>query len=536
MKLNRRLGALVAVSALSLSGVALVASPAHAADDPLPRQQAASWLIGQVGPNGIYYNALYDFDDYGLGADTAISLDAIGGHDATVTKLGNALRDNYYNFVTGGSFGPDDLYGGSMGKALVVAQVAGTKPDGYAARVQSDIEDLLGDAAPIAGRIQNDASFDANVFGQAYVARGLAVAGSTDYENAVSYLLLQQCADGFFRQSFGPKTGDQTCDAGDAGTYGDRIGATATAVINLQAVAGLQGLDPTIADDITAAIGDAQDWLVAQQGDDGSWGDGNANNTGLAAWALGSTNDAEVIEAAQWLRSHQADDTDTCTGFGAAGIGAVALNQDAFEQARSEGVTVQTAGEFQRATSQSLVALGRVPAPTATANLTLSGPTGYVQGGKPAVLKVTGALPGSRVCVENLGKGAVGTANASGVATVQVVLPNITSTRNLRATDAAGTTTTTSVKVLGPKVLKVTPAAKRVKKGKAVRVTVTGLAAGERVTLRYRGRVVATGTATSAGVFARKVAVGRKTGAAVLAAYGQFPTVRKGAANVRVVR
>jgi hypothetical protein len=530
--ISRRLSALVAASAISLTGVALTAGSAQAVADPRPQNQATSWLIGGA-PNGVYYNAQFDFNDYGLGADTAISLATVGGHDAAVTKLGDALRDNYYNFVTGGQFGPDDLAGGSMGKALVVAQVAGTKPAGYAKRVQSDVEDLLGTTAPIVGRIQNDASYDANVFGQAYVARGLATAASADTADAVNFLLLQQCTDGHFREKFSPKADvDQSCDAGLTDTTGDSVGATATAVINLQAIVGKAGVPAGAATAITKGLA----WLVSVQNPDGSWGTdgGNANNTGLAGWALAGA--PEAVEAAQWLRAHEADDTDGCTKIGAANVGAVALGQSSLADGRTSGITVNTIGEWQRATSQSLVALGSLPAPASTPNLVLTGPAGYVQGGKAASYKVTGAVAGSKVCVEILGKGSVATAAASGAVTVPLALTAATGTRAVRVTDANGHVATTSTKVLGAKILAVKPAAKRVKKGKSVRVTVSGLAAGETVTLRYRGVVVATGKATTAGTFARTVKVGKKTGKATIAAFGQFSTIRKGANTITVTR
>jgi hypothetical protein len=285
---------------------------------------------------------------------------------------------------------------------------------------------------------------------------------------------------------------------------------------------------PEVDDAITAA----RAWLAGAQEDDGSWG-ANANSTGLAAWALGDT--PESVEAAQWLRDHQANDTDACTKIGAAGAGAVAFTQDSLTDARNDGITAGTAGEFQRATSQALVALGRVEAPATPAALALSGPTGYVQGGKAATFKVAGAVAGSRLCVTVGNNYKAGTANGSGALSLGVTLPASTATRTVTVVDANGSSATTTAKILGAKRLVVKPAVKRVRKGKKVRVTVTGLAAGEKVTLRYRGKVVATGTASAKGAFARVVKVGRKTGPAAIAATGQFAP-RTGATTIRVVR
>jgi hypothetical protein len=102
--------------------------------------------------------------------------------------------------------------------------------------------------------------------------------------------------------------------------------------------------------------------------------------------------------------------------------------------------------------------------------------------------------------------------------------------------DHAGTTKSVVTKVLGIKTLTVKPAMKNVKRGKTVWVTVSGLAGGEKVTLRYRGSVVATGTASSGGTFVRKIHVGSKLGAASIGATGQFPTIRKGGTTIKVIR
>ena len=76
----------------------------------------------------------------------------------------------------------------------------------------------------------------------------------------------------------------------------------------------------------------------------------------------------------------------------------------------------------------------------------------------------------------------------------------------------------------------------KVKRGRSVTVTVSGLAAGEKVSVRYRGKVVRSGTATSTGVFVRSIPVGRTLGSAAITAAGQFPAIRKGATRIKVVR
>lgn len=541
-----RLGAFVAASALTVTGLTLAAPPAGAAVQPLAVTQGGSWLAGQL-TNGLIHNPNYGgFDDYGLSIDTALALNAVGDHTADVKQIANKIRDNYYNYVTPSlDFGDLTSYGGGIAKALVLAQIAQTAPVSYQLNVQKDLEAQVSSTAGINGRVQNlnetdfqtgDPIDSANVFGQAFAARALTEAVSTRANDAKGFLLAQQCTAGFFRQDFSPKAAvDQSCNGGDVGTHGDKIGATATAVLNLNGSPTLMS-DPDVTDAVDAAVV----WLKAQQALDGSFNSGNANSTGLAGWVLGTNGEgAAATKAADWLRDRQADNTDACTKLAGA-VGAVALNDAGLAAGRTDGIPTGDVGngkqdEWRRATAQALPALQFVSAPAA-ATLSLSGPTGFVQASKAASYSVTGAAASSKLCLTVAANYKATTAAPAGTATAALTLPAGTANRTVTVTDRNGNTDTVVTKVLGTKTLAVKPAVKRVKRGTAVWVTVSGLAVGESVTLRYKGVAVATGKANASGAFVRKVSVGQRLGTAGLSATGQFPTIRKGATTITVIR
>ena len=108
--------------------------------------------------------------------------------------------------------------------------------------------------------------------------------------------------------------------------------------------------------------------------------------------------------------------------------------------------------------------------------------------------------------------------------------------RTLTVTDRAASAATVVAKVLGAKTLTVKAAKSRVKRRGSVGVVVTGLAPGELIKVTFRGRTIATGKASSTGRYVATVKVGRRLGKATIRAYGQFPLIRKGATEIRVVR
>ena len=69
---------------------------------------------------------------------------------------------------------------------------------------------------------------------------------------------------------------------------------------------------------------------------------------------------------------------------------------------------------------------------------------------------------------------------------------------------------------------------------KSVKVTVTGLAPGEKVTVKVRNSRKS-GTADSAGKFVATLKPGAKTGRFTITAVGQFSNIRRGTTTVKVL-
>ncbi|MCX6397584.1 MAG: hypothetical protein NTV23_13945 [Propionibacteriales bacterium] len=536
-----RLGALVATSALTITGLTLVAPPAaHAAADARPVAIATKWVKNQL-TDGLIHNDQYNFDDIGLSIDAGFGLAAVGGQSATVGQIADAVgpqlttgyvQSDEYDYPPP-SFDPVlvqvGYYGAQAAKALVFGQVAGKDTATWGGVDLVDaVEDRIA-AAPVAGRLNSDSSYGdyTNTIGQAFAARGLAAASSSKASDAVAFLLRQQCTAGYFRLALT----DATCDADSAAADTD---ATAIAVQQLAAITS-----PTVA--VTSALAAARTWLLGAQRSDGSFGGGasttvsNTNSTaaaGIALAKLGEEDDA--AQAAVWVRQRQADELNACPSALFAETGALAYNDEATAAARADGITVGAQDQWRRATAPAIPVLQFAPA--AVPALGLTGPSGYRRAGTAAAYTVSGVVPGDKVCFTVNGVNRPVAAGANGTAVLTTVLPAGTANRTVAVKDRVGTSKSVVTKVLGSKTLLVTPAIKRVRQGKFVKVTVSGLAAAESVILRYQGVVVATGKAGANGTFARYVNVGRRLGTAGIAAYGQFPAIRKGATTITVTR
>lgn len=539
--LSRRLGALVAASALTLSGLTLLAGPAQAAAaDPRPGTVGADWLAGQL-TNGLMHNPNFGgFDDYGLSIDAGLALDAVGGHGSDVQAISTAVAGAIGSYVTGEDFGDTgSSYAGATAKAAVFARVAGDDPTAYGGLdLVTRLEARVAASAPITGRIEDLSSFGdyANTIGQAFAVNALDAASSTKAADALSFLLEQQCSAGYFRlyMTEDKTATDQTCEGGRASGASDPDpDATSTAIRML-----LPQIDTSPA--AARAVGKAEGWLLGHQHADGSFGGGtsttgaNANSTGLAGWALGALGDSDAAAAAAvWVRQHQADELASCPNALSSETGAIGYDATAVADGRTAGITDATSDQWRRATSQALPAL--VYAPAGTQDLTLAGPTGYVRAGTTVTYHVHGAVPGDKVCITGVGAATPAAAGPDGAAAVAVALPAGTADRTAVVSGRQPGTASVVTKALGAKTLTVTPARFTKRRGTRLHVVVSGLAPGEQVRLRFRGVTVRSGYADPSGHFARYLRVGQKLGRARIVAWGEFPTIRHGRAVIRVV-
>ncbi|HEU4811649.1 MAG TPA: hypothetical protein VFT00_05890 [Nocardioides sp.] len=349
-------------SAVALAGGALIATSIAGTAQAAPDDNGGSWLTRQL-TNGLVHNGQYDFDDYGLTADTAFALKYIGGQRDSVREIRNALSQHVDSWTTGVDFGSSDVYAGSTAKAVVLAESTGADPRAFGGvDLVARLNKRVSSTAPTVGRIQDKSASDyANVIGQALAARGLSVAESGKADEAVRFLLKQQCSAGYFRLNFARKTRlDQTCDGGRrATTSAPDTDVTAIAVLSLKAV-------PHKTPAIRSAIADAIAWLVRRQHDNGSFGGGptteasNANSTGVAGWALGELGACHAAQdAAQWVKNLQV--TGDLSGTPLAGErGAIAYDRAALKAAKANGIGDTERDQWRRATSQAAPALGNL--------------------------------------------------------------------------------------------------------------------------------------------------------------------------------
>lgn len=555
MKLNsrgpagRRLPALLVAGALATSALTTAGSlPAQAAEpeaahDPAPARAAAGWLSAQL-TGGLIHNPNYGgFDDYGLSIDTALALDAVGGHTQAVDEIADAVAAAADAYTTGGPGSPD-VYAGATAKAAVLAQVAGRPGDdpGVEALVQR-LEGRTTDTGPAAGRIED--GFDptsvygadyANVIGQGFAARALTTAGSPEASAATSYLLAQQCEAGYFRLSFPASTTApaQGCDAGTGAESAPDTDVTAMTVLALDAMSD----DPAVAAEVSDAVGDATAWLVGAQRPDGSFGGGtateqpNTNSTGLAGWALGLVGETAAAErAAGWVRRHQAGDIAPCVSALATETGALAYDRAAFVQGTGKGIGTAIADQWQRATAQALPALAW-SATDATGTPAVAAPRGFLRGASLTTVTVRDLAPGQAFCVSRGTTRVASSATADGTGQVRVSTGERTGTWRWTVATATGRASV-SLQVLGDKVLRPQIGRARLTRGQRQVVRVRGLASGEQVVVRLRGAKVSTGRATRAGVYVARFVVRGKRGAAQVRVLGQFPD-RAGTARFRV--
>jgi hypothetical protein len=331
----------------------------QAASRTSPAGHGATWLAGQLH-HGLIVNHAFSpaFKDYGLTADTALGLDAIGGHPHAVHRIRHELALHVSNYTTGVDFGaPTDLYAGAVAKLLVVAQDTGAKARHFGGvNLVRRLAARVSTASPTKGRIEDRSGFgdNANTIGQIFAVRGLLKAGSASGRSALKFLLEQQCDNGYFRLDFNrhKTAAKQGCAASSPAD----TDVTALAVIELTS---LRGANPSLA----PALRHAVVWLRRHQRAGGGFGGGpttsatNANSTGLAGWAFISTGQCgPEHDAAVWVRTHQVRGDVSGTTLAGEG-GAIAYNHAAMKAARQHGIITAKRDQWRRATAQAAPAL-----------------------------------------------------------------------------------------------------------------------------------------------------------------------------------
>jgi hypothetical protein len=341
----------VALVATILALVLVATASAQAVTRHSPGGRGASWLAGQLH-HGLMHNRQYDFDDYGLTADTALALTTLGHQQTAVDHIRHALARHVADYTTY----KHDVYAGPVAKLLVVSQATGGSQRHFGGvDLVSRLERRVSATAPTVGRLEDKSSTDfANTIGQIFAVRGLTVAGSTKAPAALAFLLEQQCPGGYFRLSFATSktAANQGCRPSDS----PDTDATALAVVELWQ---LRTTDPALQSSLTSAV----TWLRKQQKANGSLGGGtttaasNANSTGLAGWAFGLAGRCVPAQhAAEWVKARQVGGHLAGTPL-AGERGAIAYDNAGLRAAEKHGIVVSARDQFRRATAQAAPAL-----------------------------------------------------------------------------------------------------------------------------------------------------------------------------------
>lgn len=318
---------------------------------PASALAAAGWLETQLGADGLVHNDQYDIDDHGLSLDVLFALDDLGTGDDSVAAILAALANDPAAYTD--AFGTESA--GSTGKLVTAVQAAGADHEvtdfggvDLVAKLEGLVRPGMG---PQAGRGVDRGGADySNTIGQSWVVRGLAGVDSELTEPAVRFLLEQQCAAGFFRDTMGRSApGDFSCDGAPAARQVGSVDATAFAVAALEQVEAAGA-------DVGAALESAGDWLEGQQAADGSFaanGVPNANSTAVAATALAwLSRDEAAARAAAWLVPLQVTEESAQGSPLETETGAVAYDAAALAKAQKAGITVRQRDQWRRATAQ----------------------------------------------------------------------------------------------------------------------------------------------------------------------------------------
>ena len=422
----RRLGA-VALSAALVAGPALVPTPAQAATNYYS-YSAAGWLSSQLS-GGLVHNDQFDFDDYGLSLDLFFALDALRTRRAAAASVLNAIDDAPGSYIGSGT----ESFAGATGKLATAAELAGRNPRSFGgvdlvARLQERIH-TAADAQHGRGVDQSEFGDFSNTIGQSFVVRGLSGARSGLADDAVAFLLKQQCTAGYFRE--GLTSADFTCNGGTAAQRAPSVDATGFAVQALVAARsnGVRGVD--------GPIRRAAAWLVRTQRSNGSFagnGVANTNTTGLAATALALAGRSVAAErAAAWVSRRQVTDV-VASGSRrlAREVGAIAYTSKELAAARKAGIPTDLRDQWRRATAQAAIGVNAVR------RLRVVAPAGTRHRGSRATVRVSGLAPLERWTVR-LGTDVVdrGRATRRGLATATFTLPRRVRTYDVRAFGAS---------------------------------------------------------------------------------------------------
>lgn len=352
MSIVCRAAAVLAAGALVLTA----AGTAQAA----PADSSADWLAKQL-VKGLAYHPDSKFPQTPTHTDRqgtlsmVYALDAIGGHEATLREIRDAVEPLVDDWTNGEGGGDDQVSAGTFALSVLIPQMTGADPRDFGGvdLVQRLDQQVNPDEGPLKGRVQDKGDDqDEDINDQIEAVRALSVAGAAQAQKARGYLLKQQCKAGFFWAN-SPYRSDpvQSCSAARAKDRFWSNGLTAYAVINLAAI-------PSPSKKVRTAMRDAIHWLLRHQKKNGSFGDDSrpggkasySTTTGIASLALGEVGRCKAAKsAAEWV--HRFEVRGHVAGTPLAGErGAIANNKAAFLAGQRHGITKKTRAGWMGAT------------------------------------------------------------------------------------------------------------------------------------------------------------------------------------------
>ena len=355
----------ITASSVLIASVLVAMPPGVSASAEVIDDGPLLWLEGELaGDDGVLYAAESDFvppetPDYGLTLDAVLAL-ALGGRgeEAAATTALDAVEANIESYITGEAFGDTgSTYAGATGKALLTASIMGADVDDFGgvdleARSRATI---VTDGDQV-GRFSDVSIFGdfSNGFGQALSISGLSYTPDGAPDEAVTFLLDQQCPGGAFRLTYAAEPDPAADPVPEPDAVGCEDDAEASADATSLAVQAL--LTTGSAPATVAAIEAATDWLIGEQAVDGSIG-ANANSTGLASQALLAAGETEAaVLARNYVTLLQVGPDDSPDE-----LGAIAFDAEALALVATDGIDAASRDQFRRSTTQGVLAYGVGP-------------------------------------------------------------------------------------------------------------------------------------------------------------------------------
>lgn len=235
----RRLGASLIAPAIA-TGM-LVAAPSAQAAPNSYAYSAARWLSDQL-TDGVVHNEAYDFDDYGLSLDIFFALKDLDTRAGDRAEIIAALQADPTVYTSSSFDPGSAYAGATGKLATAVQQSGANPAAFGGHNLIAEAEARVTTTGPATGRATDLATYSgqpvdySNTIGQSWVVRALATADSALADETVTYLLAQQCADGSFRSLMA----ETNCAAGVGTIDATAFAVQALTVAKAEGQAGLQ--------------------------------------------------------------------------------------------------------------------------------------------------------------------------------------------------------------------------------------------------------------------------------------------------------